>query len=654
MATYYVSKKGSDANNGTSPNTAWLTFTKLLDSTGISSGDIAYIEPGIYREVLTVNMTSATVETQIIGDIEGRYFGTSGDIILSAYLLNDETLPSSTSLLNLNGRDFLTFKNITFIGGSAQDAIIKATTTTSTDIKFLNCSFLSLIGTSGANNNNISITIGFGVSANWIINGCTFLCSTPTNWAAIYIVLTTGSGSDYNANIKITNCVFFAPTAVFTNSSGTSAQEGGGVYIYNCTLFGGVNTIQTNGTRIGGSTFTNPVQVKNCLIFNRQSSSVPLVAGELGAIIEDYNIIVGCLTIRTNVRIGPNTVSNGSSFIMLNLFSPSYKNNNKSIFSPINLSANIGAADRTISPLNDINCLSRPKGNPNFLFSGYATSSTATSLSDNTKIFPSGDLVGYTVQIIDGLGIGQTKTINENHTGQFFVDGNWLTNPNTTSKYYIYNGLTSSSGPVSSATNTTLIDSNAKWKTDFWRGYTCKITSGTSSGNSIMISGNNLTILTGFMAWTANPNSTSAYELSWGSGISNSGINYLHATCGCAEVYDTAIQQSGNTISGTSAIQLFGSASHDFNIPVTGGSNNISIMGYYDSLYSGIKPQLLITNCGNVGIDEASGIMIVGPNTWEQISVNIVPSGNGIVTARLLANSTGAMGITYFDSFAIS
>ena len=96
-----------------------------------------------------------------------------------------------------------------------QDAIIKATTTTSTDIKFLNCSFLSLIGTSGANNNNISITIGFGVSANWIINGCTFLCSTPTNWAAIYIVLTTGSGSDYNANIKITNCVFFCPNGSF-------------------------------------------------------------------------------------------------------------------------------------------------------------------------------------------------------------------------------------------------------------------------------------------------------------------------------------------------------------------------------------------------------------------------------------------------------
>ena len=43
--------------------------------------------------------------------------------------------------------------------------------------------------------------------------------------AAIYIVLTTGSGSDYNATYKITNCIF-APTAVFTNSSGTSAQEG--------------------------------------------------------------------------------------------------------------------------------------------------------------------------------------------------------------------------------------------------------------------------------------------------------------------------------------------------------------------------------------------------------------------------------------------
>ena len=49
MATYYVSKKDQMQIMVYHPNTAWLTFTKLLDSTGISSGDIAYIEPGIYR-----------------------------------------------------------------------------------------------------------------------------------------------------------------------------------------------------------------------------------------------------------------------------------------------------------------------------------------------------------------------------------------------------------------------------------------------------------------------------------------------------------------------------------------------------------------------------------------------------------------------------
>ena len=69
MATYYVRKTGSDSNAGTSAGAAWLTIGKALGASGIASGDTVYIGAGVYREAVTVNMTSATAETKVIGDV---------------------------------------------------------------------------------------------------------------------------------------------------------------------------------------------------------------------------------------------------------------------------------------------------------------------------------------------------------------------------------------------------------------------------------------------------------------------------------------------------------------------------------------------------------------------------------------------------------
>jgi hypothetical protein len=75
MATYHVSPYGDDSNNGLggdptdATNRPWLTLTKALGAAGISSGDTLYIAPGVYREAVTVAMTSAVAETFIIGDV---------------------------------------------------------------------------------------------------------------------------------------------------------------------------------------------------------------------------------------------------------------------------------------------------------------------------------------------------------------------------------------------------------------------------------------------------------------------------------------------------------------------------------------------------------------------------------------------------------
>src|SRR5688572_29890318 len=115
MTTYYVRKSGSDSNAGTSPAAAWLTIGKALGASGISSGDTLYIGSGVYREMITVNMTNPVAETFIVGDIDGSRTGDApGEIRITNYLTNDSTAPTDQSLLVLNGRDYLTFQYITF------------------------------------------------------------------------------------------------------------------------------------------------------------------------------------------------------------------------------------------------------------------------------------------------------------------------------------------------------------------------------------------------------------------------------------------------------------------------------------------------------------------------------------------------------------
>ena len=66
MATYYVRLSGSDANDGLTAATAWRTINKALSATGIVSGDTLYIGAGKYREIVSLGLTSPTVETFII------------------------------------------------------------------------------------------------------------------------------------------------------------------------------------------------------------------------------------------------------------------------------------------------------------------------------------------------------------------------------------------------------------------------------------------------------------------------------------------------------------------------------------------------------------------------------------------------------------
>ncbi len=58
QTTYYVSKSGSNSNNGTSINTPFLTISHAISQ--ISAGDIIYIRGGTYHENIQIDNIDAT------------------------------------------------------------------------------------------------------------------------------------------------------------------------------------------------------------------------------------------------------------------------------------------------------------------------------------------------------------------------------------------------------------------------------------------------------------------------------------------------------------------------------------------------------------------------------------------------------------------
>lgn len=316
---------GLDANNGLGPdashgtNKPWKTITKLLGAAGMASGDTAYLSPaGPFREVVSVAMTSAVAETKVIGDpTNAQGFKTSGgvlvapgQIIVTAYLTNDKTAPSATSLLTLAGRDFLTFEKILFVGGS-NATLVLATTQSSINITFNDCAFIGGKGTD-LSGQAINITSAFAVALNWLIDRCIFVGALATNQGMIQLQPVTAAGADWDLNFVVRNSVFLNGTTggsstgcIRLSPSGGLANKPGGIIARNCTFWTGGALCTSTATST-----TIPCQVLNSFIVCGAAAAA-VNAQASGQITENYNLFVGP-TPRTNVTAGANSISDGS------------------------------------------------------------------------------------------------------------------------------------------------------------------------------------------------------------------------------------------------------------------------------------------------------------------------------------------------------
>ncbi len=352
MAVYYVRKTGNNASAGTSAATAWLTIGKALGATGIASGDTVYVGAGVYREVVTVAMTSATVETRVVGDVDGVQTGDAGEVQWTAYTTNDKTAPSGLELINLAGRDFLTFENFRMVGGSyyrsLAGAICGAGAAGSTNITFRRCVF------TGAHNNvggAFDWLPTVDLAANWTFDSCIALHGA---WF-IYLQPPTSSVADYDLNIQVTNCLIIgAATMIEMAPTGALAFKPGGLDIVNSTIFGTYSLI----TRVNSST-TIPCTVYSSVSLGQAGS---LAASVLGEIVENYNLIWGA---RSNVTAGANS-QGGTPIPYAHLFefgqSALWGMPGRQPFSPGAGSPVLGFGNQAGGPTTDMLGVPRPAG----------------------------------------------------------------------------------------------------------------------------------------------------------------------------------------------------------------------------------------------------------------------------------------------------
>lgn len=327
MATYYIRKTGSDSNNGTSPATAWLTFGKALGASGISSGDTVYVGAGIYREVVTVSMTSATQDTKIIGDVDGSQTGDAGDVLLTAYLNGDKSAPSASNLLSLNAKAFLRFQKISFLAGTGA---CLSTLNSCNNLSFQDCTFNA---TTGANAVSI-LGLPFGLYEALLFDRCIFF--SYANAAINITPANAASGSDYNIGVTIQNCLFIGRGIGVQVAAGSGAIKPGSGIIKNCTFF--ANSTAVNLT--GNYSQLQPLELYNSVFLGCQNG---VSAGSVLQIREDWNTFQLTITARTNTNAGANSVAGnntaalyeaGQSYLFGRLDRPA--------FSPLSYSPTLG------------------------------------------------------------------------------------------------------------------------------------------------------------------------------------------------------------------------------------------------------------------------------------------------------------------------
>lgn len=275
MTQYYVRATGNNANDGLSAGAAKLTIQAAVNL-ATTAGDIVNVGAGIYREMVTL-AASGSVGSPITirGDYAGTATGDAGEVVVSAYASETATSPTRASCFVSGVRTYNTISNFVLDGGSSATV----TFATSSDCILENC----------VSRRQTAKGIYMNGATNWIVRRC--------------LMMTGYNNNNETFNIEGTGGVCQSCIIVGGHRQAYAFATTVGATLSNCLFIagGGQGGVYLQSTLVSGT-----VNVNNCIFHSCQTA---LRSNSLGNIVEDYNGLSACLTSRTNVGTGANSVA---------------------------------------------------------------------------------------------------------------------------------------------------------------------------------------------------------------------------------------------------------------------------------------------------------------------------------------------------------
>lgn len=349
MATYYVSKSGSDSTgDGLSPGTAWASIGKAIGSspaiTMSGSGDTLRIGPGAYYECVTLGLSpSASSPLEIVGE----------NGLVEWYGWTNATTPGTSAALEASGQSYVTIRKMRIVGGAGTGGTGSCLNVAGTWSNWTveDC---EVIGGSTSTRPLALCFTNTAATMNLVVRRCDVFATTNSSSYAGVAIRSPLNSTEYDLGAVVESCRFVGGSAgvmMQQVSGGSGSAWATGVRVQQCTFLG-----VYRGVYVASSpSLTTPFGVYGSAFVH---CNFGVYATTSGQIVEDGNYF--CTNnARTNVTAGSH--SDDTSAPRISLSTGRFTGENPRPFGePLPGSPLLGAGNYGTPPATDLYGQTRP------------------------------------------------------------------------------------------------------------------------------------------------------------------------------------------------------------------------------------------------------------------------------------------------------
>jgi hypothetical protein len=292
MTVRYVGKGGSDSADGLSWANRKLTLNGAEDSP-VVAGDIIYVGPGVYREMLTCDV-SGTAGNWItyVGDVTGVYTDGIGEAV-TITASDDDISATRSRAVYLNATDYRRFEGFTMFAG-VNDCL------NGYDIVHAHLENCTFMGNESATVELVNIRGPLDENFYVGVKNCIFIGATTQ------LKLYSDALNQFISYEDVESCLFIGGRGGGTTTYGIWFQHYDDFTAKNCTFIGLDRAVsfQNLDVSIGGG------RVYNCLFDNNGTALYSDGTGAGTKVIENFNNVSDTNEIaRTNINTGSDSVA---------------------------------------------------------------------------------------------------------------------------------------------------------------------------------------------------------------------------------------------------------------------------------------------------------------------------------------------------------